>query len=268
MKFIPQDEALEIMLSVMNDGEKKEYLKLWWDEKYSEMHEIHETHGFHLPLPISEMMSDSDAEKVASQMANSPITNDEILKNIFDSMNFESFAESEKRSEKEIIEQLHFMDKKQTESDPMESYLNATIGDDAYTIMKAYCFAEISGCNNLKRSLMELYFKTIFNSYNNKAINILNNKKAISEDRRKAKKGKNNRHCDNVLEIARLTWSAYPHASLSGLSEEITAHLKSKWKDVPTQGTVERWLSKSEMNPDVKPKNRNFELVFPELPQN
>ena len=52
--------------------------------------------------------------------------------------------------------------------------------------------------------------------------------------------------------------------SLAGLSEDIYSYLKKSWKDVPVAGTVEKWLKESGLNPDVKPKNRNFELIISE----
>ncbi|WP_227525787.1 hypothetical protein [Klebsiella pneumoniae] len=89
-------------------------------------------------------------------------------------------------------------------------------------------------------------------------------RKVISEDRSKARKGKTNRHQPTALRIAADTWDKYPHASLAGLSEDIYSYLRKSWKDVPVAGTVEKWLKESGLNPDVKPKNRNFELIISE----
>lgn len=85
---------------------------------------------------------------------------------------------------------------------------------------------------------------------------------ASRAEKSKAKKGKTNRHYDEALSIAENTWSEYPNASLAGLSEEIYSHLRSKWNDVPASDTVKTWIKESGLNPDVKPKNRNFKLVL------
>ena len=85
---------------------------------------------------------------------------------------------------------------------------------------------------------------------------------ALRAEKSKAKKGKTNRHHSVVLSIAGETWKKYPNASLAGVSEEIYTHLRSKWNDVPVSDTVKTWLKDSGLNPDVKPKNRNFKLVL------
>lgn len=85
---------------------------------------------------------------------------------------------------------------------------------------------------------------------------------ALRAERSKAKKGKTNRHHAEVISIAKNTWTKYPNASLAGVSEEIYTHLRSKWNDVPVSDTVKTWLKDSGLNPDVKPKNRNFKLVL------
>lgn len=87
---------------------------------------------------------------------------------------------------------------------------------------------------------------------------------ALRAERSKAKKGKTNRHHSEVISIAKNTWAKYPNASLAGLSEEIYTHLRSKWNDVPVSDTVKTWLKDSGLNPDVKPKNRQFKLVVNE----
>ncbi|HDZ0391585.1 TPA: hypothetical protein RRS91_003565, partial [Klebsiella pneumoniae] len=97
-----------------------------------------------------------------------------------------------------------------------------------------------------------------------KASIITERKKVISEDRSKAKKGKTNKHQSAALAIARKTWEQYPTASLAGLSEEIYSYLRNKYNGVPVAGTVKIWLKESGLNPNVKPKNREFKLVIPE----
>ncbi|EIF6912228.1 hypothetical protein H4L46_004369, partial [Salmonella enterica] len=83
-------------------------------------------------------------------------------------------------------------------------------------------------------------------------------------EKSKAKKGKTNRHHDSALKIAMDTWGEYPNASLAGMTEEIHAHLRSKWNDTPTAETIKSWLKKSNLYPDAKPKNRDFKLIINE----
>ncbi|EEE1292856.1 hypothetical protein CB343_002294 [Salmonella enterica subsp. diarizonae] len=86
----------------------------------------------------------------------------------------------------------------------------------------------------------------------------------IKNEKSKAKKGKTNRHHDSALKIAMCTWYKYPNASLAGMTEEIHAHLRSKWNDTPAAETIKSWLKKSNLYPDAKPKNRDFKLVINE----
>lgn len=59
-----------------------------------------------------------------------------------------------------------------------------------FTVLKAYLCADVAGCDNLKSDLIKLYTKIIVNSYHAKASSIVSKSKIISEDRSKAKKGK------------------------------------------------------------------------------
>lgn len=86
----------------------------------------------------------------------------------------------------------------------------------------------------------------------------------IKNEKSKAKKGKTNRHHDSALKIAMCTWYKYPNASLAGMTEEIHAHLRSKWNDTPAAETIKSWLKKSNLYPNAKPKNRDFKLVINE----
>lgn len=88
-------------------------------------------------------------------------------------------------------------------------------------------------------------------------------KSKISEEKSKARKGKCNRHKPRALEIAINTWSAYPNASLSGMRDEIYAHLRDEWNDCPASGTINDWLKDSGLNPpNDGVKNRNFGLIL------
>lgn len=88
-------------------------------------------------------------------------------------------------------------------------------------------------------------------------------KSKISEEKSKARKGKCNRHKPRALEIAINTWSVYPNASLTGMRDEIYAHLRGEWNDCPASGTINDWLKDSGLNPpNDGVKNRKFGLVL------
>ncbi|EHA2523210.1 hypothetical protein JT965_003854 [Salmonella enterica] len=122
----------------------------------------------------------------------------------------------------------------------------------------AFMLFEAVGCKNMsKRMLVVMSIISTLTESTEKYVDI-----ALRAEKSKAKKGKTNRHHSEVLSIAGETWKKYPNASLAGVSEEIYTHLRSKWNDVPVSDTVKTWLKDSGLNPDVKPKNRNFKLVL------
>ncbi|EDF8222692.1 TPA: hypothetical protein I8627_000244 [Citrobacter freundii] len=132
-------------------------------------------------------------------------------------------------------------------------------------MLKAAAILEVMGFERLSAQMRkrygELFVETLMSGVREEAYA----KKIISEDRSKAKKGKTNKHHTEALRIAKDTWEKYPNASLAGLSEEIYAHLHKQWNDLPVAGTIKTWLQDSGMNPDVKPKNRNFKLVLQQV---
>lgn len=262
MKFIPENEAIDIMLSKMNGEEKSEYLKALFDIDYEKLNIIHSKYGFALPVPVHELMTDDDAKKIASTMQKSPVIDDDIISAMFDGFTPERVCETSPDDSYSILNKLHQLDANFGSNNAANNYLSESLGNDALIVLKAYFCADISGCDNLKRDLFKLYTKMIVNSYHSKATAIFTKSKIISEDRSKAKKGKTNRHQSAALAIACSTWEKYPNASLAGLSQEIYTHLVVKWNDVPVVGTIEKWLKESGFNPDVKPKNRNFKLVI------
>ncbi|MBA0208184.1 hypothetical protein [Pectobacterium brasiliense] len=140
------------------------------------------------------------------------------------------------------------------------NYENSDMSD----MLKASAILEVMGferlANQMRKRYGEMFVETLMGSLRQ----IEHAKKVISEDRSKARRGKTNRHYVTALKIAADTWARYPHASLAGLSEDIYSYLRKSWKDVPVAGTVEKWLKESGLNPDVKPKNRNFELIISE----
>lgn len=264
MKFIPADKAIDVMLENMSHDEKKEYFKMLMERNYKKLDSIHRHHGFLLPIPIDGLMSDSEAKKVSEEMLNSSITNNDIVEMLFDDFTPRKISEVSSDNPDMILKALREIDNKSVKSNPVNEFLSQSMGDEALTVMKACICADIAGCENLKKDLMKVYTNIIINSYNFKASIITERKKVISEDRSKAKKGKTNKHQSAALAIARKTWEQYPTASLAGLSEEIYSYLRNKYNGVPVAGTVKIWLKESGLNPNVKPKNREFKLVIPE----
>ncbi len=128
-------------------------------------------------------------------------------------------------------------------------------------LMKSAAVLEIMGFERLAKQMRKLYAESLAEMFMSNVREEEFAKQVISQDRSKARKGKTNRHHNAALKIAADTWAKYPHASLAGLSEDIYSHLRKKWNDVPVAGTVEKWLKESKLNPDVKPKNRNYELI-------
>lgn len=136
--------------------------------------------------------------------------------------------------------------------------------EESSELIKASCIFEVLGyeqlAKNMRRFYAEMLIETMLKGMRDEA----SEKRIISADRSKAKKGKTNRHHSTTLSIASLTWGEYPNASLAGMSQEIYSHMREKWNDVPVVGTIEKWLKESGLNPAVKPKNRNFKLVINE----
>jgi hypothetical protein len=131
-------------------------------------------------------------------------------------------------------------------------------------LIKSATIHEVFGLEQLAKQMRqrfaELFIETLMVDVRRKA----DAKKVISEDRRKARVGKTNRHKEIVLKIAEDTWSAYPYASAAGVKEEIHAYLRGKWKDCPVVDTVKLWIRESGLDPKIKPKNRDFKLVINE----
>ncbi|ELN2734860.1 hypothetical protein [Pluralibacter gergoviae] len=261
MKFITAENAIDVMIKNMNHDEKKEYLNMLMARDYKKLDSIHRQHGFLFPIPIDGLMSNDEAEKIAEGMIKSSVTSDDIVATIFKDFPYDNLNRVSVRSPDEILKELHHIDVKSVPSEPMNSFLSQSLGDDTFTVMKAYMCANISGCENLKKDLLKLYTKMLLTSYHSKAITIADKKVIISEDRSKAKKGKTNKHHTEALKIAGDTWAAYPNASLAGVAEEVYSYLHNKYNGVPSADTVKTWLKDSGLNPDVKPKNRQFKLV-------
>ncbi|WP_214241147.1 hypothetical protein [Raoultella ornithinolytica] len=173
-----------------------------------------------------------------------------------------------------LEERLNFAAEIENEKIVVSSGMSISAGDvnktlnydnsDMSDVLKASAILEVMGFERLANQMRKRYGEMFVERLMGSLRQIEYAKKVISEDRSKARKGKTNRHQPTALRIAADTWDKYPHASLAGLSEDIYSYLRKSWKDVPVAGTVEKWLKESGLNPDVKPKNRNFELIIPE----
>ncbi|MGQ7742648.1 hypothetical protein ACUNDQ_00260 [Pectobacterium brasiliense] len=144
------------------------------------------------------------------------------------------------------------------EMSEMFDFKNSGLSD----LIKSAAIHELIGFERLAKQMRKRYAELFIEMLMAGVRKEADAKKVISEDRRKAKAGKTNRHKENAIKISRDTWALYPNASLAGLASEIYTHLRSKWNDAPVVGTIEGWLKESGLNPTVKPKNRSFKLVI------
>ncbi|EAQ6246909.1 hypothetical protein R3P88_002000 [Salmonella enterica] len=193
---------------------------------------------------------------------------------IFDKIKKEFEKKSEKDSVRECKIPIDSYKDLIEEARSRENYFNsgnlsmqiydAFLGEDISILMRSAVIMDIIGCMHLKKYLTELSSKMAFDIVFANIAMAQAKKDIISKDRSNAKKGKTNRHHDSALKIAMYTWGEYPNASLAGMTEEIHAHLRSKWNDAPTAETIKSWLKKSNLYPDAKPKNRDFKLVINE----
>lgn len=139
---------------------------------------------------------------------------------------------------------------------------NSDLGDGlsgcVLALNDAFLIFEACTCpKNARNMITIMMLINVFSESVDKFVDI-----SFRAEKSKARKGKTNKHYDEALCIARNTWNKYPNASVAGLSEEIYSHLRSKWNDAPVSDTVKTWLKESGLNPDVKPKNRNFKLLL------
>lgn len=165
---------------------------------------------------------------------------------------------------KDLIEEVRNRENYFNSNNNSIQMAEAFLGGDITILIKSAVIMDIIGCMQLKKYLTRLYSKAILNAAFSNIAMAQAKSDLISEDRSKAKKGKTNRHHDSALKIAMNTWDKYPNASLAGMTEEIHAHLRSKWNDTPTAETIKSWLKKSNLYPDAKPKNRDFKLIINE----
>jgi|APAga8741243855_1050100.scaffolds.fasta_scaffold00051_43 uncharacterized protein YrzB (UPF0473 family) len=227
-------------------------------------------YNYSVVTPVENMMSDEEAETLANSFLKDGKGSFNEVNSILEAASKEYWSNAERFNTLPLdqYEEILTHARKLQTSFNSKEYVNAVLhgiyGENAATIVKAAIIADLIGCLYLRNDLMVLFNSMVENAHNSKAMDIFKKKKVISEDRSSAKKGKTNRHHASAIKIASDTWEKYPNASLAGLSEDISAHLRKTWKDVPVAGTVEKWLKDSGLNPDVKPKNRSYELIINE----
>lgn len=229
--------------------------------------EILKKYNYAVVTPIENIMSDEEAEALANSLLKDEKGVFNEVNNIFESASKNHWSNAERLNElpldqhEKILTHARELQTSFNSKEHVNAILHGIYGENAATIVKAAIIADLIGCLDLRNDLMVLFHSMVENAHNSKAMDIFKKKKVISEDRSLAKKGKTNRHHATAIKIASDTWDKYPHASLAGLSEDISAHLRKAWKDVPVAGTVEKWLKDSGLNPAIKPKNRNYELI-------
>lgn len=230
--------------------------------------EILKKYNYTIIMPVESIMSDEEAEALANSLLKDEKGVFNEINNIFKSASKKYWSNAERLNtlpldqHEEILSHARELQTSFNSKEYVNAVLHGTYGENATTIVKAAIISDLIGCLDLRNDLMVLFSSMVENAHNSKAMDIFKKKKVISEDRSLAKKGKTNRHHATAIKIAANTWGKYPNASLAGLSEDISAHLRKAWKDVPVAGTVEKWLKDSGLNPAVKPKNRNYELII------
>ncbi|WP_420065041.1 hypothetical protein [Pectobacterium colocasium] len=252
----------------MSDDDKLNFYQAIIDRDKESESEILKKYNYAAVTPVENIMSDEDAEALANSLLKDDNGVFNEINNIFESSSKKHWSNIERMNtlsldqHEKILNHARELQSSFNSKEHINDVLHAIYGENAATIVKAAIIADLIGCLDLRNDLMVLFISMIENAHNSKAMDIFKKKKVISEDRSSAKKGKTNRHHDTAIKIASDTWGKYPNASLAGLSEDISSHLKKVWKDVPVAGTVEKWLKDSGLNPDVKPKNRNYELII------
>ncbi|EIV9521624.1 TPA: hypothetical protein ACPZ1K_001773 [Enterobacter hormaechei subsp. xiangfangensis] len=230
--------------------------------------EILKKYNYTMVTPVENIMSDEDAEALANSLLKDEKGVFNEINNLFVSASKKYWSNAERLSDlpleqhDKILNHARELQTSFNSKEHVNSVLHGIYGENASTIVKAAIIADLIGCLDLRNDLMVVFGSMVENAHNSKAMDIFKKKKVISEDRSLAKKGKTNRHHATAIKIAADTWGKYPNASLAGLSEDISAHLRKAWKDVPVAGTIEKWLKDSGLNPAVKPKNRNYELII------
>ena len=84
------------------------------------------------------------------------------------------------------------------------------------------------------------------------------------EEKSLAAKNRVSRHKGTSLRIAADTWAVYPNASRAGMADKIREYILSipGSKPVPNIERFDDWLKESGLCPNVKIRNRNFQLII------
>lgn len=253
----------------MTDEDKELVFQLIVEKNYDEVDNILRKYGYAYVVPVENRISDDVAEMLAASLAKHgtdrliEINNlmKDCTKNFWE--NSARFSSAPYSDYKKLIEDARAMESSFYEKNDVNDFVNAIHGENAVLMMKAAGIMDLIGCQRLRNDLLTFFNILIDNAEFSKTMEIYYKKKVISEDRSLAKKGKTNKHHQEVLRLAENTWRIYPNASVAGLAEKISSHLNEKWKDVPSLATLQKWLKLSDTVPDVpaRDRNRNFELV-------
>lgn len=252
----------------MEGEDKTAFYQAILDEDVDAQHNILKKYNYAMITPVENRMSDNDAEVLASVLLKNGDGFYNEMNKLFESESKKYWAGEERMNtlpldqHEKILNHARELQFSFNSKSDLNTVLHGVYGENTTTIIKAAIIADLIGCLDLRNDLMTLFHSMVSNAQDSKATELFKRKRVISEDRSLAKKGKTNRHHETAVKIASDTWGKYPNASLAGLSEDIASHLRMLWKDVPVAGTIEKWLKDSGLNPDVKPKNRNYKLII------
>lgn len=263
--FIKIDDAMEAMIAKMTNDERRELLPILVNQDWDKLSGVCERFGFKILTPPEEQLSDDSAEFMAKMMAKGFDVN-AMFSELGGLIGTDRKSNIPLDDYELIVKEVRRLDSFMYSDKNTDNVMSSYMGKDVLTVLKAFLVADIAGCDNLKQDLLKLHAKLHSAEYLRKANDLHNKNKIISEDRSKARKGKTNRHNTEALNIAKDTWDIYPNASVAGMAEEIYFHLRKSWtnNDLPKISTIEVWLTKSGLIPDIEPKNRNrdFKLVI------
>lgn len=137
-------------------------------------------------------------------------------------------------------------------------------GSGLQGLLKSAAILEVLGFERLAKQMRKLFSELLTENFMSGIREDAYAKKIISQDRSKAGKGNINPHKNAAIKIAKDTWDKYPNASQGGMTDELYHYFRKKRKDNPASGAIKSWLAESGLNPNVKPKNRDFTLVINE----
>ena len=124
----------------------------------------------------------------------------------------------------------------------------------------AFIVLALNGCNKLAFEMLQLM--PIVSTLNEAASIYAKTKER--EMKSAAGKKRKSKHKDMALQIAADTWAVYPNASRAGMADKIREYILSipGSKPVPNIERFDDWLKESGLCPNVKIRNRNFQLII------